>query len=138
MSYIGKQPQYGSYSKLDAFTFNGVTTTFTCQVGGTAVTPGSAQNLLVSLAGVWQNPGVDYTVSLNTIIFTTAPTISQSCFVVLLGDVMTIGIPSDGTITDAKMVSVAWAKILNTPTTTAGYGITDGVSRGRLLFGINS
>jgi hypothetical protein len=35
---------------------------------------------------------------------------------------------SNGGVTDAKIATVSWAKITSTPTTLAGYGITDGVS----------
>ena len=61
--------------KLDdiSSSFNNSTTTFALAFTGTAVTPVNAQSLTVSLGGVVQEPGTDYTVSGSNITFTTAP-----------------------------------------------------------------
>ena len=53
--------------------FNGSTTTFNLTTGSAGVSPVTAQQLLISLGGVMQNPTDDYTVSGTTITFTTAP-----------------------------------------------------------------
>ena len=37
------------------------------------VSPESANNILINLGGVLQNPGTDYTIAASTITFTTAP-----------------------------------------------------------------
>lgn len=97
MSYIGLQPTVGSYSKLDnlAPLFDGTTTTFTLQVGGFPVVAGSPQNLLISIDGVLQEPGVAYTVFADQIQFGTAPASGQSFFGIRLGHVMNLGTPSD-------------------------------------------
>jgi len=60
---------------------------------------------MISLGGVIQNPGVDYTVSTNTITFTTNPASGLDFFGVLLGDAINTGTPSDGTVTTAKLAS---------------------------------
>ena len=109
MAYVGNQLKAGSYRKLTDISgsFNGVTTTFTTSVPpGTSeyyVTAGSASQLLVSLGGVIQQPDVDYTVSTNSITFTTAPAAGLSFFGVLMGDALNAVTPSDGTITTAKL-----------------------------------
>ena len=111
MSYIGNEPTVGQWRKLTDISgsFNGVTTSFTTSVPpGTSdyyVTAGSASQLIISLGGVIQEPGVDYTVSTNTITFTTAPTSGLSFFGVLCGDALNIGVPSDGTVTASKLTN---------------------------------
>jgi len=69
------------------------------------VAAATAQQLMISLGGVIQNPGVDYTVSTNTITFTTNPASGLDFFGVLLGDAINTGTPSDGTVTTAKLAS---------------------------------
>jgi hypothetical protein len=59
--------------------------------------------LIVSLGGVIQEPGVDYTVSTNTITFTTAPASGLTFFGVIGGDAINIGTPSDGTVVPSKV-----------------------------------
>ena len=90
MPYIGKQPEHGRFAKLDQINsgFNGSATTFNLTVDSVAVYPTSPQNLLISLGGVVQQPGTDYTVSAATLTFTTAPAASIDFFGVQLGDVL--------------------------------------------------
>lgn len=111
MAYVGNQPARGQWRKLSDISsgFDGVTTTFTTSVPpGTSqyfVTAGSASQLLISLGGVIQDPDVDYTVSTNSVTFTTAPASGLSFFGVLCGDALNIGAPSDGSVTTAKLAS---------------------------------
>lgn len=109
-TYIGNSPFQASYRKVDSLTFDGVTTSFGLAVSSVAVTPGSAMALVVSIGGVLQEPLVDYTVSGATITFTTAPLAGTSFFGVVMGVTTQVGVPSDGTITNAKIgeaVSIA-------------------------------
>jgi hypothetical protein len=109
VAYVGNQPARGQWRKLTDISgsFNGVTTTFTTSVPpGTSeyyVTAGSASQLLISLGGVIQQPDTDYTVSTNSITFTTAPTAGLSFFGVLCGDALNTGTPSDGSVTTVKL-----------------------------------
>jgi len=107
VSYIGNQPTVGQYRKLDDISgsFNGSLTAFTMQVGGVNVSAGSSFQLLVSLGGVIQNPGTDYTVSGVTLTFTTAPTSGLDFFALLMGQPLNTGTPSDGTVTSAKLAT---------------------------------
>jgi len=107
MGYIGKPPEQGRYGKLDQISsgFNGSTATFNLTVGSEAVYPVNPQALIISLNGVIQQPGTDYTVSSATITFTTNPASGVGFFGVILGDALDIGTPSDGSVTVAKMAA---------------------------------
>lgn len=109
MAYLGAQPTRGQWRKLTNISsgFNGSTSTFTLSVppGGVAdyVTPASPYQLLISLGGIIQQPDVDYTVSANTITFTTPPTSGLSFFGIMGGDALNIGTPGDNTVTAIKL-----------------------------------
>ena len=107
MPFIGKQPEVGAYSKLDAITTS-ATATYNLTLGSAAYYPSSANHLLVSLNGVMQAPQDSFTVSGSTIVFASALASTDSIdFIMALGDVLDIGTPSDGTVTSAKIVSGA-------------------------------
>ncbi len=121
MPFIGKQPEVGAYSKLDAITTS-ATATYNLTLGGGAYYPSSANHLLVSLNGVMQAPQDSFTVSGSTIVFDSALTSSDNIdFIMALGDVLDIGTPSDGTVTVGKIASgaVTDAKIASNAITTA-------------------
>jgi len=103
MAYIGKQPVVGNFVKLDAITTS-ATATYNLLNGGVAYYPQSANNCIVSLNGVIQSPTSAYTISGSTIVFSDALTSSDTIdFILVLGDVLNIGTPSDGTITPSKL-----------------------------------
>ena len=87
MGYIGPSPNPGQNREVDDISsgFNGGTASFTLQVNGQNVSPGSANAIVVSLGGVIQNPGTDYTVAASTITFTTNPASGLSFFGLVLG-----------------------------------------------------
>jgi hypothetical protein len=93
MGYIGVQPAKGQYRKLTdiSSSFNGVLKSFQLSVppGGVNyyIIPSSPQQLMISVGGVIQNPGVDYTTTGSQIIFTTAPAAGLSFFGTFMGDV---------------------------------------------------
>ena len=60
--------------------FDNSTTTFALTSGGSAFTPANAKGLTISLGGVIQEPGTDYTVSGTNIVFTTAPNVGLDFF----------------------------------------------------------
>ena len=109
MAYIGPEPKLGRNREVDdiSSSFNGSTTTFTLQVGGSNVSPGSANSLLLSLGGVMQNPNTDYTVAASTLTFTTAPASGLSFWALALGQGIDedISTPADGSVTAAKLAS---------------------------------
>ncbi len=105
MGYVGTAPLSGDYRKLDDISsgFNGSSTGFTLQVGSVNVTPPKETTLLISVGGILQEPVSAYTLSGSTITFTSPPESGADFFGVMLGDTMSIGTPSDGTITAAKV-----------------------------------
>jgi len=119
MPYVGKQPVVGNFVKLDAITTS-ATTTFNLLNGGVAYYPQTANNCIVSLNGVIQSPTSAYTISGSTIVFSDALTSSDTIdFILVLGDVLNIGTPSDGTVTSAKLASgtdglFAWQSVQTT------------------------
>lgn len=121
-SYVGNSPQYGVFRKLDAFTFNGSTTTFTLNSGGANIIAGDPTQLFISLNGVIQEPGVAFTLANGgtQITFASAPTVGMSFFGVLLGNT---GAPTieEGQVTTTKIANLAvtTAKINNGAVTEA-------------------
>jgi hypothetical protein len=107
MGFIGTTPLVGNYNKLADISsgFNGSTTDFTLQVGSVNVTPPQETTMIISVGGLIQEPVTAYTVSGSTISFTSAPAAGADFFGVLLGDTMSIGTPSDATITAAKLAT---------------------------------
>jgi hypothetical protein len=105
MAYIGKQPVVGNFVKLDAITTS-ATATYNLLNGGVAYFPQTANNCIVSLNGVIQSPTSAYTISGSTIVFSDALTASDSIdFILVLGDVLSIGTPSDSTVGFSKVTS---------------------------------
>ena len=103
MSYIGKIPATGAFQKCDALSASG-TADYTLQVGSTNVVPESVNHMIVSLNGVIQSPTTAFTVSGSTLSFASALTTSDTIdFVILLGNVLDIGTPSDATVSNAKL-----------------------------------
>ena len=105
MGYVGTAPLSGDYRKLDDISgdFDGSDVTFDLEVGSVAVTPPKETTMLISVGGILQEPVTAYTVSGSVITFTAAPATGADFFGILLGDTMSIGTPSDGTITAAKV-----------------------------------
>ena len=87
MAYIGRSPLYGAFEK-QSITADGSTTTFTLnyQVG-------SSSSVLVSVAGVVQEPESGYTLSGGgtSIAFTAAPASGDTVFVIFLGLARDVG-----------------------------------------------
>ena len=105
MAYIGKQPTVGNFVKLDTITTS-ATTTFNLLSGGVAYSPQSANHCIVSLNGVIQSPNTSFTISGSTIVFASALTASDVIdFILVLGDVLNIGTPSDSTVGFSKITS---------------------------------
>ena len=110
MPYIGNQIGVGNFVKLDAIVTS-ATATYNLLNGGVAYTPASVLNLIVSLNGVIQEPTTasnvgGFTVSGSTIVFTSALTsLDVIDFILVLGDVLNIGTPSDATVTFPKVTS---------------------------------
>ena len=105
MPYIGRQIARGQNRKIDdvSSSFNGGTATFNLRVSGEAVHPANTQQLFVSIGGVMQNPGTDFTVAGDQVTFTTAPAGGLSFFALMQGDAVDTNTPGDGTVTTSKI-----------------------------------
>tara|TARA_Y100000813_G_C23994707_1_gene272924 strand:+ start:17 stop:631 length:615 start_codon:yes stop_codon:yes gene_type:complete len=87
MAYLGREPAYGSFEK-QSLTADGSTTTFTLNF-----TVGSSASIMVSVAGVYQEPEVAYNLSDGgtKIVFTAAPESGDTVFVIFLGIAYDVG-----------------------------------------------
>ena len=97
-SYIGKSPQYGFFEKQRITTANGVLTAFNL-----AFTCADSNQLLVSVGGVIQEPGIAYTVVAGApqqISFTEAPANGIEIFIMYLGKQTTGPTFSSAMLTD--------------------------------------
>ena len=123
MPYIGKQPVVGNFQVCDAISVVNGQAAYTMQVGSANVEPENANHMLVSLNGVLQKPGSSFTISGATITFASnLATGDVIDFIILLGDVLDIGTPSDGTITEAKLDTnsggiIDWQAVVTSNTT---------------------
>jgi len=116
MAYIGKEPTIGNFQKCDAISVVNGQAAYTLQVGGTNVVPESVNHMLVSLNGILQAPTDSFTVSGSTLTFASnLATGDVIDFVMILGNVLDLGVPSDNTVTTAKLGanSVTAAKLNN-------------------------
>tara|TARA_R100001015_G_scaffold4710_1_gene1691 strand:- start:1053 stop:2627 length:1575 start_codon:yes stop_codon:yes gene_type:complete len=129
MAYIGAEPLPGQNREVDdiSSSFNGSTTAFTLQVSSSNVSPETANNIIVSLGGVIQNPGTDYTIAASTITFTTAPTSGLSFFGLILGAGINTATVADQTIGTSKILdnSVTADKLAHTSVTAGSYTTAD-------------
>jgi hypothetical protein len=123
MAYIGRQNLGGAYRQLDDISsgFDGSDTTHTMQVNSQNVTVGDVNQIILSLGGVIQKPGTDFTVSGSVLTFTTAPAANTSFFAVLLGsDNGGTTTPTDASVTTAKFASGVAIGATGTANTLAG------------------
>ena len=95
MAYIGRDPQFGAFEK-QSLTADGSTTTFTLDYA-----VGSAASILVSVAGVHQEPVTAYNLGTNgtQIVFSAAPASGDTVFIVFLGAALEVATVGSGVIT---------------------------------------
>ena len=105
MPFIGKAPETGAFRLIDSITTS-ATDTYALTVQGDYYFPASARNLIVSLNGVTQAPESAYTVSGSHIVFASALTANDVIdYILVIGDAVDIGTPSDGTVGNAQLKS---------------------------------
>jgi hypothetical protein len=108
MAYIGKQPVVGNFQVCDAITVVNGQAAYTMQVGSANVEPENANHMLVSLNGILQKPGSSFTISGATITFASnLATGDVIDFIILLGDTLNIGTPSDNGVVTASIAANA-------------------------------
>ena len=105
MPYIGKEPVIGNFVKLDAISVVNGQAAYTMNNGGSAFTAyNNVNQFLVSLNGVLQAPTDSFTVSGSTLTFASNLSTGDVIdFVIVLGNTLDIGTPSDNTVTAAKI-----------------------------------
>ena len=124
--------------------FNNSTTTFNLTVGSSAVSPANAQQIEIILGGIQQSPGVDYTISASTVVYTTAPTSGLTFSGKLLGvglSLNTIAADTDGsgltnipageltgTVADARISTLTASKLSGALPAIDGSALTNLVS----------
>ena len=106
MSYIGTAPTIGNFQICDAISVVNGQASYTMQVSGVNATPQSANHMLVSLNGILQAPNSSFTVSGSTITFASNLVTGDVIdFIQILGDVLDLGVPSDNTVSLAKLTA---------------------------------
>ena len=105
MSYIGQEPLQWEYIKLDSITVT-ATDTFALQRNGAAFAPGTAQQCIVSVNGVTQAPIDAFSISGSNIVFTESLNANDVIdYVLVMGNALSTGVPSDGSIQGSKLSS---------------------------------
>ena len=117
MAYIGRQSVIGNFVKLDSITAVNGQAAYTMQNGGANFTDYSSVNqFMVSLNSVVQSPGSSFTVSGSTLTFASnLATGDVIDFIIVFGNSLSAGTPTDATVSTAKIVddAVTAAKINN-------------------------
>ena len=107
MPYVGKSPAIGNFVKLDAISVVNGQASYTMQNGGANFTEYSNVNqFLVSLNGILQSPTDSFTVSGSTITFASNLVTGDVIdFIIVLGNSLDVGVPSDNTVSLAKLTA---------------------------------
>jgi hypothetical protein len=107
MAYIGKTPVIGNFVKLDSITVVNGQAAYTMQNGGANFTSyDNVNQFLVSLNGILQSPTDSFTVSGSTLTFASNLSTGDVIdFVMVLGNSLDIGTPSDNTVSLAKLTA---------------------------------
>ena len=110
MPYIGRNLDIGS-RKILSVSGSTPATSYTLQYDSANYSPSAAQNLIVSISGVIQSPGVAYTVSGATLDFGGVSVASGDVdFIVAMGENVDVGTPSDGTVTVDKLSATYYSE----------------------------
>ena len=113
MAYIGKQPVVGNFQVCDAISVVNGQAAYTMQVSGSNVNPENANHMLVSLNGVLQKPGSSFTIAGAVITFASnLATGDVIDFIILLGNVLDIGTPSDDSVGAAQIKQILFLEQL--------------------------
>jgi hypothetical protein len=123
VAYIGRPSIVGNFVKLDAITAVNGQAAYTMQNSSVNFTDYSTVNqFLVSLNGTIQSPGSSFTVSGSTLTFASNLSTGDVIdFIIVFGNSLSAGTPTDATVTTAKIVdaNVTAAKLASTSVTAA-------------------
>ena len=87
--------------------FDGSDTTFTLQIDNVNIVPKDVKQLVISVGGVMQNPGDDYTVSGSTLTFTSAPSTGLSFVGTFLGAAASLNTITDGSVSPSSLTTTS-------------------------------
>ena len=87
--------------------FDGSDTTFTLQVNGVNIVPKDVKQLVISVGGVMQNPGDDYTLSGSTLTFTNAPLAGLSFVGTFLGVAASLNTITAGSVSPSSLTTTS-------------------------------
>ena len=116
--YIGRTPEVGNYRKADSISVVNGQATYNLTVNSEAVNP-NANQVICSLNGVIQSSNDSFSIANNQITFASnLQTGDVIDFILILGDTLDVGTPSDNTVSTDKLVnsSVTLAKLSATGT----------------------
>jgi len=117
VAYIGRPSIVGNFVKLDAITAVNGQAAYTMQNNSANFSDYSTVNqFLVSLNGTIQSPGSSFTVSGSTLTFASNLSTGDVIdFIIVFGNSLSAGVPTDATVSTAKIVddAVTAAKINN-------------------------
>ena len=123
MAYIGRPSIVGNFVKLDAIIVVNGQAAYTMQNGSVNFTDYSTVNqFLVSLNGTIQAPTSSFTVSGSTLTFASNLSTGDVIdFIIVFGNSLSAGTPTDATVTTAKLAdsAVTSAKITDANITSA-------------------
>ena len=106
MAYIGREPTVGNFQVCDAISVVNGQAAYTMQVSSVNVLPESANHVLCSVNGILQRSGSSFTVSGSTITFASNLVTGDVInFIHILGSVLDLGVPSDSTVSLAKLTA---------------------------------
>jgi len=123
VAYIGRPSIVGNFVKLDSITAVNGQAAYTMQNNSVNFTDYSTVNqFMVSLNSVVQSPGSSFTVSGSTITFASNLVTGDVIdFIIVFGNSLSAGVPTDATVTTAKLAdsAVTAAKITDSTITAA-------------------
>ena len=136
MAYIGKTPVIGNFVKLDSITVVNGQAAYTMQNGGSNFTDYESVNqFLVSLNGTIQAPTDSFTVSGSTLTFASNLSTGDVIdFIMVFGNSLSAGTPTDATVTTAKLADSAVTAAKITDSTITSGKLASGVVQNQSAF----
>jgi hypothetical protein len=107
MAYLGKEPEVGTFQKLDSIRGlqDGERTAFPLTISDISYTPDSANQLMVVKNGDVLEPGEGFSVNGTNITITPALEANDIVWILTYGQARFTGVPSAGTVTNEKIAA---------------------------------
>ena len=135
MPYVGRENITGEFIKLDAITTS-ATNTFNLQRSGSAFSPATAEQCIVSVNGVTQAPQDAFNISGSQIIFTETLSASDVIdYILVMGSSLSSGVPSTGSVQGTHLSTTLFRDPLRINDATISDNITIGTSERAMVAG---